>query len=121
MVRTHKDLEVWRKSMDFVTSIYKLTARFPDYEVFGLTSQIRRATVSIPSNIAEGAARLSTKEFVNFISIALGSASEVETQLIIAGNLGYINHEEQEEKLDSLLTIQKMLGVLRNKLRNKCR
>ena len=90
-VSTHKDLDVWKKSMDFVTELYKQTASFPKVEIYGLSSQMRRAAVSIPSNIAEGAARKSNKEFIQFLYIALGSSAEVDTQLIIAKNLNFID------------------------------
>ena len=92
-VKTHKDLDVWRKSMDFVTKLYKTTAVFPKEEMYGLSSQMRRAAVSIPSNIAEGAARKSNKEFIQFLHIALGSTVEIETQLIISKNLKFIDEE----------------------------
>jgi four helix bundle protein len=109
----HKDLDVWKKAIEFVAEIYKITRNFPKDEIYGLTSQIRRAAVSIPSNIAEGAARNSTKEFIQFLYIALGSASETETQLIIAKEIGYI--EKVEEKLDEIERIRKMiLGLIRH-------
>lgn len=92
-VKTHKDLDVWRKSMDFVTKLYKTTAVFPKEEMYGLSSQMRRAAVSIPSNIAEGAARKSNKEFIQFLHIALGSTVEIETQLIVSKNLKFIDEE----------------------------
>ena len=92
-VKTHKDLDVWKKSMDFVTMLYKKTATFPKEEIYGLTNQMRRAAVSIPSNIAEGAARKSNKEFIQFLHIALGSTVEIETQLIISKNLKFIDDE----------------------------
>ena len=92
-VKTHKDLDVWRKSMDFVTKLYKTTAVFPKEEMYGLSSQMRRAAVSILSNIAEGAARKSNKEFIQFLHIALGSTVEIETQLIISKNLKFIDEE----------------------------
>ena len=92
-VKTHKDLDVWRKSMDFVTKLYKTTAVFPKEEMYGLSSQMRRAAVSIPSNIAEGAARKSNKEFIQFLHIALGSTVEIETQLIISKNLKFMDDE----------------------------
>lgn len=90
-MKTHKDLEVWKKSVEFVTDLYKVTQDFPKEEFYGLTSQMRRAAVSIPSNIAEGSARQGNKELVQFLYIALGSAVELDTQLIIARNLTYIN------------------------------
>ena len=99
-VTTHKDLEVWKKAMDFVTGLYKTTVSFPDDERYGLTSQLRRAAVSIPSNIAEGAARQSNKEFIQFLYIALGSTVEIETQLNIARNLNFIK-ADTFEKMDA--------------------
>ena len=83
-MRPHEKLQTWIESADLVLNIYKATEKFPKEEKFGLTSQIRRAAVSIPTNIAEGAARNSSKEFAHFVSIAQGSASELETELIIA-------------------------------------
>ena len=89
-MRTHHNLDVWKRSVDFVLTIYKLTESFPNEEKFGLTSQIRRAAVSIPTNIAEGAARKSGKEFLQFLSIAQGSANEVETEMLISHRLGFL-------------------------------
>lgn len=93
-MKTHKDLDVWKKSVDFVTDLYKVTQDFPKEELYGLTSQMRRAAISIPSNIAEGSARQGNKELVQFLCIALGSAVELDTQLNIARNLTYINEEK---------------------------
>ena len=93
-MRPHEKLDVWKKGIDFTVEIYRATEVFPKEEKFGLTSQLRRAAVSIPSNIAEGAARTSNKEFLHFLSIAQGSASEVATQLLIASRLGYIAKDE---------------------------
>ncbi len=93
-MKTLKDLEVWKKGITLVTDIYVLTKNFPKEEVYGLTNQLRRAAVSIPSNIAEGAARQSNKEFIHFLYIALGSFVELDTQLIIAQNLNYINEKD---------------------------
>ena len=92
--KSHKDLKVWQESMDFVILIYKVSEDFPKHEIYGLSSQIRRAAVSIPSNIAEGAGRKGENEFKQFLYIALGSLSEVETQLEISLRLGYINDIE---------------------------
>ena len=114
-MKTHKDLTVWSKSLDFVEEIYKATAIFPEEEKFGLISQMRRAAVSIPSNIAEGAARNSTKEFIRFLYISLGSLSEVETQLIIAEKLNYLNRSIE----DKIEEIRKMLLSLIKSLKNK--
>ena len=89
---THKDLDVWKFSIRFVKDIYQLTSKFPSEEKFGLTAQIRRSAVSIPSNISEGSARNSNKDYVRFLYIALGSLSEIETQLIIAKELSFSNN-----------------------------
>ena len=85
-MKTHKDLEIWKRGVEFVEKIYKSTAKYPKGEIYGLTSQIRRAAISYPSNIAEGAARFSKKEFVHYVYISLSSLSEIETQLIISEN-----------------------------------
>ena len=90
--RPHEGLEVWRDAMDLVEAVYKFSSRFPDTERFALTGQMRRAAVSIPSNIAEGAARRSTPEYLRFLSIARGSLSELDTQLQIAVRLSYAEH-----------------------------
>lgn len=87
---THKDLKVWQKAMQLVTLLYNCTKSFPKEEIFGLVSQMRRSAVSIPSNIAEGYGRMSNKELVHFLYISLGSASELEIQLIIAKNLNFM-------------------------------
>lgn len=89
-MKTHKDLDVWQDSIGLYKDIYLLTKSFPSEELYGLTSQIRRSAVSIPSNIAEGSARNHNKEFVQFLYISLGSLAELETQLIIAQEIGYI-------------------------------
>ena len=97
--RPHERLDVWRDSMNLVETIYRLTGTFPHDERFGLTSQLRRAAVSIPSNIAEGAARRSTPEYLHFLSIARGSLSEASTQLQIARRLGYIDVIKEADEL----------------------
>ena len=89
---THKDLEVYKLSLTLVENIYKLTQSFPASENFGLTSQLRRASISLPSNIAEGSSRGSTKDFIRFLNIASGSLAEIETQLVIAERIGYITY-----------------------------
>ena len=109
-MKTHIDLDVWKFSMDFVENIYKLSANFPKEEMYGLTSQIRRAAVSIPSNIAEGASRQSRKEFVQFLYISLGSLSEVETQLMLSERLQFV--ENIQPILNNAITIKKMLNGL---------
>lgn len=108
-MKTHHDLTVWKKSIDFVTTVYKITEEYPKTEIYGLTNQVRRAVVSVPSNIAEGAARISKKEFSHFLSISLGSISEVETQLIVSRNLNYITNEQLENLLSELIEIRKMI------------
>lgn len=117
-MKTHKDLIVWQKSIDFVTELYKETSNFPKEEQYGLVSQMRKAAVSIPSNIAEGAARNSDKEFVRFLFIARASASELETQLLISANLGFTILSQNQLK-DSLLEILKMLTTLINKINQR--
>lgn len=108
----HKDLEAWKLSIKFVTEIYKITQTFPKEELYGLVSQIRRSAISIPSNIAEGSARQSDKELIQFLYISLGSLAELETQLIIAENLSYILNSE--ELLEQLNTIKKtILGLIK--------
>jgi four helix bundle protein len=112
-MRPHKKLEVWKKALEFVTKIYKVSESFPDSEKFGLISQIRRAAISIPSNISEGAGRAGKKEFIQFLSIAQGSTSELETQLIIANNLGFLKKEDLS-LLDELDEISRMIiGLIR--------
>ncbi|WP_278377653.1 four helix bundle protein [Chryseobacterium arthrosphaerae] len=89
-----KELLVWQKSIDFVTEIYRITETFPKAEVYGLISQIRRAAVSIPSNIAEGNSRRSKPDYLQFLKISRGSCAEVETQLVISKNLGFFNEDD---------------------------
>jgi len=117
-VRNHKDLEVWKVSMDFVVEIYQMTKPFPQSELYGLTTQLRRAAVSIPSNIAEGSARKNTKEFIQFLYIAQGSLFEIETQLIISERLEYIKSPiEQYEKIKFLRAlISGLISALYKKL-----
>ena len=118
-MRTHENLEVWKKSVDFTVVIYRLTDYFPKDEKFGLTSQIRRASVSIPANIAEGAARTSEKEFLYFLSIAQGSASEVSTEILIAFRLEFLSKENYYDLSSKLDEIGRMISGLRNHLRQK--
>lgn len=115
-MKTHQDLDVWKKAITLVTTIYKTTSTYPQTEIYGITSQIRRSAVSIPSNIAEGAARNSKKEFNHFLAISLGSLSELETQLIISENLKFITQEQFEELEKSLIDIRKMLIGLKKSL-----
>lgn len=108
----HKRLDIWKLSVELVTKVYQVTENFPQHEQFGLTSQIRRSAVSVPSNIAEGHSRKAQVDFSRFLRIALGSSSELETQLIIANNLGYLNNDELKELSESCLATQKMLRKL---------
>jgi len=113
-MKTHKDLDVWNRSIELVTRIYGVTQSFPESEKFGLVNQIRRASVSVASNIAEGAARSSKKEFAQFLYMALGSTSELETQLLISKNLGYLLKDSFDYLNDCLKNISKMLlGLIR--------
>ena len=110
--RSFKDLEVWKLSISLVEDIYKATSKFPASENYGLIQQIRRAAVSIPSNIAEGQFRNSSKEFRQFLAIALGSSAELETQIIIANKVGYLSMEKCDPLLNNLEIIMKMLRKL---------
>ena len=116
-MRDHKELDVWKTGMDLVTEIYAVTLSFPKEELYGLASQMRRAAVSIPSNIAEGAARKTENEFVQFLYVALGSASELETQIIIAQRLHYLC--SSESILTRLDSVKKLLNGLIRHYRNK--
>lgn len=115
-VRSFKDLQVWNIAMDMVDRIYDLTDGFPKSEIYGLTSQIRRSAVSIPSNIAEGSARKNTKELVQFLYIGLGSVAELYTQLEIAKRRQYGNNNLYPEVTDYLRRVNQMLNKLINSL-----
>jgi len=115
-IKTHKDLDVWKKSMDLVEEVYRFTQGFPDREKYGLINQARRCAVSVSSNIAEGAARNTDKEFVQFCYIALGSLAELETQLLIAERLKYY---ESTNILDNVIEIRRMLLGLIKYLKSK--
>ena len=114
--RPHRELEVWKKAMDFV-EVYSITSEFPKSEVYGLTSQLRRASVSIPSNLAEGAGRKGNKEFMQFLNIAQGSISELDTQLELAYHLEYINKQDSSNLINRLTEISKMLYGLAKALK----
>lgn len=103
----YKKLEVWKESVNLVTEIYLLTNNFPDREKFGLSNQINRSAVSIPSNIAEGAGRLSKNEFILFLGYAIASSYELETQLLIAYNLKFISVEQENNIMEKLSMIQR--------------
>jgi four helix bundle protein len=115
-VKHYNDLLVWQKGMTLVKSIYALTAMFPREERYGLTSQLRRAAVSVPSNIAEGQARQSTKEFLQFISHAESSLAELETQLLLSVDLAFVQKNEISAALQEIDELQKVLSGLRRKL-----
>lgn len=112
MVKDYKQLDVWQKSIDLVDHIYQVTLAFPKEEIYGLSSQMRRSSVSIASNIAEGSARHGIKEFVQFIGIARGSLAELETQMIIAGRRSYVAKDKSDVIGAYILDINKMLTKL---------
>jgi four helix bundle protein len=117
----YSDLQVWQKAMDLVTEIYKITATFSSEERFGLTSQARRAAVSIPSNIAEGHGRKLTGAYINHLSIAYGSLMELETQTQIAVRLNFVQEDNATALLKQMDEIGKMLTGLKNSLSEKAR
>ena len=121
LIRSYRDLIVWKKSMDLVIEVYRCTEQFPKSEAYGLVSQLRRAAVSVPSNIAEGHSRASTGEFRQFIGHALGSLVEIETQIEIAHRLGYVDCNTAAEILRRSDEIGKMLAGLTKSLANKLR
>ena len=118
-MKTHYDLDVWKKSIKLVKNVYTISAKFPKEEIYGLTSQIKRAVISIPSNIAEGASRQTNKEFIQFLYIAIGSASEVETQLIIANELNFIDGSDLNKLLKDINEIKKMINGLIKHLKER--
>ena len=116
IVRSHKELIVWQKAMDLVLAIYRLTDKFPQREIYALTSQMRRAAVSIPSNIAEGRSRNSRKDFTHFLRMAYGSVSELETQLLISGRLSLTDAKEYALSESLLSEVSRMLHAMIKKL-----
>lgn len=115
--RNFRNYPVWQQAVEYATKIYKITSDMPYFEKKGLCDQLQRAAVSISSNIAEGSARTSDSEFAHFLDIALGSAYEVETQLLISKNVGYINLNIYNQLLDELISIEKQLTGLVNSIR----
>ena len=115
-VSSYRDLVVWQKAMDLVVLVYELTSHFPKHELFGLTSQLRKAAVSVPSNIAEGQARWSTKEFLHHLSIAMGSKAEVETQTLVSVRLTYVTQKQADPVLALAAEVGKMINGLANSL-----
>lgn len=118
-LKSYRDLEVWKKSIDWVEQIYLASKSFPQEERFGLTSQVRRAAVSVPSNIAEGAARSGTGEYLQSLSVASGSLAEAETQLIIANRLTMLSPEKLAALLNQSEELSKMLGGLKRSLESR--
>jgi four helix bundle protein len=118
-MKTYRDLLVWQKSMVLVTKIYKLSKSFPKDEAYGLTSQMRRCAVSIPSNIAEGYGRNSTNDYIRFLYIATGSLYELQTQLEISLNLQYLDKTDFDRLYESSREIERMLSSLTRKLNDK--
>jgi len=116
--QSYRDLLVWQKGISLAKSVYSITASFPSEEKFGLISQMRRAAVSVPSNIAEGQARHTTGEFVLFISHAEGSLAELDTQLVLAVELRFVSHRDAEISAGLIAELRRMLNSLRRKLAN---
>lgn len=118
-VKDYRDLRVWQHAMDWVTEVYSVSREFPKEETYGLTSQLRRAAVSVPANIAEGASRQGPKEFLHFLSIARGSLAESSTLIVIAERLAYLESERAEPLLAQAEDISRMLTMLRRSLSAK--
>ena len=118
-MRPHEKLDVWKLSVEMVVNVYEITKAFPSDERFGLTSQIRRAAVSVPANISEGAARNHDREFLQFLGVAQGSASELETELLIAHRLGYLNKEKFDAIYNEINSIARMIVGLSNHVKGR--
>ena len=118
VIKSYRDLDVWQKAMGLVTEMYEVTDRFPKSEMYSLSSQMQRAAVSIPSNISEGYGRGSTSDYARFVSIAIGSAFELQTQIEISYNLRYIDSVTFQRLNDSVETIQRMLRGLGKSIKN---
>lgn len=114
--RSYEDLVVWQKAIDLADVIYQTTKRFPKEEIYGLTSQLRRCAVSIASNIAEGAARNSSKEFQQFLAIASGSCAELKTQIIIASRISCMNTDDSSKIIEQIAEIERMISGLNTSL-----
>jgi len=111
-----RKLNIWVKSIEFVTDIYRITNSFPKEEKFGLVSQMQRSAVSIPTNIAEGSAKSSNKDFARFIEMSIGSSYELETELLVSNNLSYINKETFLQIQNKLIELQKMISAFKDQL-----
>ena len=118
-IKSFRDLIVWQKAMDLVVEVYRASRAFPKEEQFGLNIQLQRSSVSIPSNIAEGHGRQSTREFLNFLSIAYGSLNEAQTQIMLAERLEYLTSEKGTELLDRAAEVARLINGLRNSLNAK--
>lgn len=116
MVKDFKDLIVWQKAMELVAEVYRLAKKLPKEELFALSDQIRRSAISIPSNIAEGQGRNSTKEFIQFLAIAKGSKAELETQLLLCVKIDYLNESEIQMAINLIQEVGKMLNALQKTL-----
>ena len=119
MLKNFKELKVWQKSYELCIEVYKITKSFPAEEKFGLTSQMRRAAVSVPSNIAEGYGRKTIPDYVRCLYIAYGSNCELETQMLLSGNLNYLNNDDQIILIDKIKEVERMLMALIKSLENK--
>jgi len=119
MNHNFRELKIWQRSMHLCTSVYELTKRLPEDEKYGLISQVRRCSVSIPGNIAEGCGRNTNKQLVNFLNISMGSLSELETQLILCNRLDFIDNEKSQIHLKEIEELQKMISVFINKMKIK--
>ena len=119
-IKGYRDLIVWQKAMLLSVEVYRTTSRFPRSELYGLVSQMRRSAISIPSNIAEGSLRFSRKDFRRFLLIAFGSGAELETQLELSQQLGFINKKSQKITSSLLDEIMRMLNKMTNSLKSSC-
>jgi four helix bundle protein len=119
MLKNYRDLKVWQKSYQLCLDIYKMTKRFPKEEKYGLTSQIRRAALSVPSNIAEGYGRKTTPDYIRSLYIAYGSNCELETQVLLSGDLGYMKAEEFNKLQAGIGEVERMLKALIESLKEK--
>ena len=118
-MQNHRDLKVWQISVDLVETVYRLSRNWPNHELYGLVSQARRASVSVPANIAEGAGRRSTGEFIQFVGIARGSLAELETLVVVARRLGYLEESVSEHLLSDVAEVGRMLTGLMQSLRDR--
>ncbi len=119
MLKNYKELKVWQKSYNLCLDVYRTTRIFPKEEMYGLTSQMRRSAVSVPSNIAEGYGRKTTADYIRFLYIAYGSLCELETQIMLAGDLNYLDDGKLEGLKASVSEVERMLKALINSLENK--